>query len=408
MTPLAARTLPLWGTIALFSLTWAAWLAVQPGRSEDLALVRVWLDYWTSTWTSPYAAAWLRVDYPPHALVLLWPLAWPLLGDARSVVVLNLAASLALAWVMTRWLTEESRPAPALRLQLAFACMLLSWGAARAGLWQGQNVLAAAAFGVYAVRIAHRAPGIAGLALALAATKPTLGAGFGLILLLRGAHRSFVTGVVATLALTAVFDVTVDRPPLSSIGDFAASVTRMYTGESYVRSATTIRTVLVDLADDHPAAHVAFALYGAAAFAILIRVAWPRRRLPEAQLLIATAVLLWILLALPNQRYYLILLAPLVWLLTFAPHVFASPDARWPRWFAAGLIAFNVFDTPVALRRLAETFGETAPFSLEWLWIGSYASAGPVVLTCFVVVLRALRRISVKPTTSSVSLSATY
>lgn len=394
--------------MAVVSLTAAGWLAVQPGRSEDLALVRVWLHYWTATWTSPYDAHWLNVDYPPHALVLLSPLDWPLLGDARVVMVVNLAASVALAWMMPRWMSGETRSAPAWRLQLVFACMLLSWGAVRAAVWQGQNVLAAAAFGVYAVHAARATPGLAGLALALAATKPTLGAGFGLILLLRGAHRTFVTGVVVTLVLTAVFDITVGRPPLSSVADFAASVTRMYTGESYVRSATTIRTALVDLADGHPLAHVAFVLYGVTAFVVLMHLAWPRREDTDAQALIAAAVLLWILLALPNQRYYLILLAPLVWLLSFSPRLFAGPGARWPGWLAAGLIAFNVFDTPVALRRLAEMFGDTAPFSLEWLWLASYVSAGPVVFGCFVVALRALRRISVTPTTSAASLSARY
>ena len=40
-------------------------------------------------------------------------------------------------------------------------------------------------------------------------------------------------------------------------------------------------------------------------------------------------------LALPNQRYYLVLLAPVVWLLVWTPERLAAPGARWPAWTAA-------------------------------------------------------------------------
>jgi hypothetical protein len=101
----------------------------------------------------------------------------------------------------------------------------------------------------------------------------------------------------------------------------------------------------------------------------------------------------------PNQRYYLILLAPLVWMLVWTPQAFARAGATWPAWAATALIVFNVIDTPVTLRRVAEHFGDTSPFSLEWLWIGSHVIAGPLILGCFVIVLRALRRARVTSTT---------
>lgn len=383
----------------MISLVAAVWAAMQPGESDDFALVRVWLHYWTSTWTSPYPAQWLQVDYPPHALVLLWPLDW-LPGDGVVwFMAINLAATAACAWGLTSWAAQETGTPTTVRHLLLFACMLLTWGAMRAGLWHGQTMMGAAIAGVYAVRLATRAPWVSGVALALAATKPTLGAGFALIMLLRGGYHACLVGVGVTLALTGVFDITVGNTPLLSIGDFFDSLVRMYTGESYVRSATTIRAVLVDLAGGHWFAHVVFALYGVVAFLALMHTVWPRRRHPAAQLLIVNACLLWILLALPNQRYYLILLAPLVWMLVWTPQAFARVEATWPAWVATGLIVFNVIDTPVTLRRIAEHFGDTSPFSLEWLWTGSYVIAGLVVLSCFVMVLRALRRVTVTPTT---------
>lgn len=389
-----ARGLALWGALAIISLLAAVSAALQPDRSNDFALVRVWLHYWTSTWTSPYPAQWLKVDYPPHAFVLLWPLDW-LPGDGVfAFLALNLAATAWLAWLLARWAAEETGTLTSSRHLLVFACMLLAWGPMRAGLWHGQTVMAAAIAGVYAVRLATRAPWLAGIALALAATKPTLGAGFGLILLLRGGHRAFLIGVCTTLGLTVVFDVTVGNTPLASIAEFAGSLVRMYTGESYVRSATTIRAALVDLAGGHWFAHVVYASLGAGTCIALMRTAWPRRHHPGAQLLIASGCLLWVLLALPNQRYYLILLAPMVWMLAWTPQVFARAGATWPAWTALGIIVFLVTDAPVTLRRTAEYFGDSWPFSLEWLWIASYLSAGVLVLICFVIVLRALRRIT--------------
>jgi len=118
----------------VISLVAAVWAALRPDRSDDFALGRGWLDYWTSTWTSPYPVRWLMVDYPPHALVLLWPLDW-LPGDGVIwFLALNLMVTSWLAWALTTWAAEETGVSITARHHLVFACMLLTWGAMRAGL----------------------------------------------------------------------------------------------------------------------------------------------------------------------------------------------------------------------------------------------------------------------------------
>jgi hypothetical protein len=216
----------------------------------------------------------------------------------------------------------------------------------------------------------------------------------GLILLFRGEYRVIAIGLALTLALTIGYETSVGLPPFASLGEYLASLERMYTGEFYFRGVTNLRAVFVDLSDQHPWSHPAFAVYGLIALVALLRIAWTARHRPGAHILIATACLLWTLLALPNQRYYLVLLAPIVWLLVWTPERLAAPGARWPAWTAAGLILFNLIDGPMTIRYVAEHVLQHTSLPWEWLWWSSYVIAAPVILGLYVQVLRVLRRLS--------------
>lgn len=384
----------VWGALAMLSLGAALWIGTHPERGIDLALVRVWLDHWTQTGTSVYPVEALRVDYPPHALVLLLPLRWlPADAGLPFYLVINTAANVFMAWLLTTWMAHSTRAAPPPRATLAFALMILSWGAVRVGIWNGQTVAFAIIAGLGAVRYGGSLPWLSGAALAVAASKPTLGVGFGLVLLFRGHLTAIAAGAGLVLALTAAFDVSTGQVPLSSLADYAASLSRMYMGDSYVRGVTTMRKYFVDLSGGHWMANWAFAVYSSLMLAALFAAGWRVRNRPDAVALICAACLMWTLVGLPNQRYYLVLLAPVVWLLTWTPDRVAAPGARWPALVAAAWVIFNVIDGPVTLRYIAEWLGERTTFDWDWLWWASYAVPAPAILAVYVVLLRALWRL---------------
>jgi hypothetical protein len=386
--------LHLWGALAILSLAIGIVLGLQPGRSLDLTIVQGWLQHWMSTGTSVYPVADLEVDYPPFALVLLLPLhALPQGTGPWLFMVFNLATTFLMVWMLAGWLAAETGVGTSTRDRLTFALMLLTWGAIRVGLWNGQTVALAICAAVYTIRAHAHSPWRAGAALAVAACKPTLGIAVGLILLFRGGYRVIALGLALTLALTIGYEVSVGLAPFTSLSEYQASLERMYTGEFYFRGVTTLRAAFVDLSNQHPWSHVAFGVYGLIALAGLLTISWPARHRPDAQVLIATACLLWTLLALPNQRYYLVLLAPIVWLLVWTPERLAAPGARWPAWTAAGLILFNLIDGPMTIRYFAEHVLQHTSLPWEWLWWSSYVIAAPVILALYVQTLRVVRRL---------------
>jgi len=385
--------LHLWGALALVSLSFAVVIGLQPGRSLDLGIVQSWLQHWVSTGTSVYPVADLEVDYPPFALVLLLPLhALRSDGGAALFMAFNLATTVLMVWMLAGWMADETGAGTSARARQTFALMLLTWGATRVGLWNGQTVALALCAAIYAIRSHTHSPWRAGAALAVAACKPTLGIAVGLILLFRGGYRVIAIGLALTLALTIGYETSVGLPPFASLPEYLASLERMYTGEFYFRGVTNLRAVFVDLSNQHPWSHLAFGAYGLIALVALLRIGWTASHRPGAHVLIATACLLWTLLALPNQRYYLVLLAPVVWLLVWTPERLAAPGARWPAWTAAGLVIFNVIDGPMTIRYFAEHVLQHTPLPWEWLWWSSYVIAAPVILALYLQVLRVLRR----------------
>ena len=79
-----------WAIAALMSVGVGCWVAVQPGRSQDLQQLLTWLRTWDFGTTNPFVVSGLRVDYPPHTFVMFGPLQWLPEVIAPSVfVVLN-------------------------------------------------------------------------------------------------------------------------------------------------------------------------------------------------------------------------------------------------------------------------------------------------------------------------------
>ena len=415
--------LPL-AALAAVSIGAAAWLAVLPGRSGDLAIVLSWLRHMADTGVSPYIVADLEVDYPPHALVLLYPLVWlPAGREALWFVGPAVLCAIWMAWTWPRWMatmsaTSSSRhlatspsrhlaTSPSRHLAISssrhlaissprhlvispllWSLLVLTWGPVRVGIWNAQTVSPAIIAALAAMTMARRVPWVAGVLFALAATKPPLAVALGVFFLLRGDTRVIAVGVVVALGLATVFDGMMGQVPFSWLPQYVQSLEWMYTGTNYFRGVTTFQPVFDDTIADPAVAHTLFRVIALALGVWGAWRMWAVRRSADAQLLVATACFLWVLVALPNQRYYLVLLFPVAWMAWHTPARLLLSETMG-RTLAAVIVIFNTLDTPLLVRQLAVSIPTSEGQSLAWLWWLAYVVAAPLVLVCYVIVVRA-------------------
>jgi hypothetical protein len=392
--------LPL-AALAAASIGAAAWLAVLPGRSGDLAIVLSWLRHMAETGVSPYVVADLEVDYPPHALVLLYPLVW--LPEGREAIWFvgpSVLCAIWMAWTWPRWMAEHLVISP-LRHSVTspfrhfvtsplsvWFLLVLTWGPVRVGIWNAQTVAPAIIAALAAVTMARRVPWVAGVLFALAATKPPLAVALGVFFLLRGDTRVIAVGVVVALGMATVFDGMMGQVPFSWLPQYVQSLEWMYTGTNYFRGVTTFQPVFDDTIADPVVAHTLFRVIALALGVWGVWRMWAARRLADAQVLVATACFLWVLVALPNQRYYLVLLFPVAWMAWHTPARLLLSETMG-RTLVAVIVIFNTLDTPLLVRQLAVSIPTSEGQSLAWLWWLAYVVAAPLVLVCYVIVVRA-------------------
>lgn len=383
--------LPL-AALAAVSIGAAAWLAVLPGRSGDLAIVLSWLRHMADTGVSPYIVADLEVDYPPHALVLLYPLVWlPAGREALWFVGPAVLCAIWMAWTWPRWMAamaaissfRHSAISP-----LLWSLLVLTWGPVRVGIWNAQTVSPAIIAALAAVTMARRVPWVAGVLFALAATKPPLAVALGVFFLMRGDTRVIAVGAGVALGLATVFDGMMGQVPFSWLPQYVQSLEWMYTGTNYFRGVTTFQPVFDDTIADPAVAHTVFRVIALALGVWGAWRMWAVRRTEDAQVLVATACFLWVLAALPNQRYYLVLLFPVAWMAWHTPARLLLSETMG-RTLAAVIVIFNTLDTPLLVRQLAVSIPTSEGQSLAWLWWLAYVVAAPLVLVCYVIVVRA-------------------
>lgn len=131
-------------------------------------------------------------SYPPHFLLMIWPLG--LLPYPIAYLLFQLVTG-ALFWAAARAAVPHVRP-----LDLALGVS----GLALVNINAGQNGFLIGAFILGAVALRDRAPFIAGLLIACLTVKPQLGLLIPLILLLEKRFMIFAGAAIGTLALTGV------------------------------------------------------------------------------------------------------------------------------------------------------------------------------------------------------------
>lgn len=375
-----------WGTAGSLSLMVAMVLAVQPDRLGDLREVRSWLAALDDPGVQPYLRFAGKLDYPPVALLLLWPLI--LIPDAAlaawflpSSVVVTMAAG----WVFVRAIAERLYTTITWREQFALVGMLFSSSGVRTALWVGQTLSLAVLAGALALLWSRRRPYAAACALAVCSFKPHLALGFGLaILLLDGLTVPLLAAAMVT-SLSLLMAAIVDQSLLDMAVRYLTNLTVMYGDEERVRGLLSIRWVIEDVVGHFGAATGLYLL--AAAGTLVMAASAARQAVDSAERTqVIAIILLWPVLFLPSQLYNSVLAAPALWLLMW-PEGRLLRGERTRMVVVAVLLLISVLDVPRLLRAAAAVHGD-----LYWLFQGSYFLDPLRMTVLFTVVAWALTR----------------
>lgn len=351
--------LKIWTGVAATSVIVASIVAVQPGRMQDLWLVRDWLHYW-QTHGDPYPA-FNNLDYPPGALLLLWPLNRIQAGTAALVLIpIQIASCAAGAWLLMRWFSRRLDIVMRWQDQATLIALMLAGGSFRSTIWRGQTTPVAFLLGALALYWARQRPWAAAIALGLAAFKPHLAIGFALAILLTESSGAVIVAGLFALSQFVIFSATVEAAPADIFMSYVRNLASLYHGPDHVVGMLGFRMVIESVVDDFWIAfylHVGLAV-GSLAF-IISRV---RRYLDfTTSTHVAVACLLWSLMFLPQQLYNGILVAPALWLLMWPKAaLIARPRIRTA--VVTAFVLFGVLDVPRMLRVIADVAGD-----LEWL-----------------------------------------
>lgn len=300
---------------ALLNIGNAAYYIVQsPLNQSDFTEVRYWLDHWTQSAANPYTRADALVDYPPQAFISLQWISWGSLPLMMWLFpLINLAAACLACWQAALWASELTGRRLTTPSLVALVCLLLSTRSVRSSLIIGQTAPLAFFAGFVALRLAARAPRLAGLCLAAASFKLYLAAGLGLVLLRLRRFQALVAGAAITAAMILMFALRTGVSFFEVLGDYLAVLTRGYAGEGAIYGVTGVRRVLVAALPVFPLIDI---LYVVTALALLAGVWWltsaervGAARGPWAVLL----CLLWSMLSLPYNRYSTLLLVVVLW-----------------------------------------------------------------------------------------------
>ncbi len=168
-----------------FANYWMAGKLIREGRVMDLFGPQpVYFAHLTATFGTDFP--WHNWSYPPHYLLLIWPLGYFTYEVAMAVF---LAATGALFLLVLRIVAREAGP--------------MVWVAAGPfiahNFWVAQNGYISASLGLGALALREKRPVIAGVLLGLLTVKPQLGLLFPFLLV---AERRW--SMIASAALTAV------------------------------------------------------------------------------------------------------------------------------------------------------------------------------------------------------------
>lgn len=377
-----------WSVAAAVSVGIATAVALRPGQLDDLHTVRQWLHYWLQSGRNPYEYFGAKLDYPPLAFLVLWPLALPSESTLAwwfipSVILTTGAAS----WMLVRWMGEcmyvdLTRPE-----RVALIALMMAGSGLRLSIWHGQTVALALLFGATAMRYCRTRPYLAAAALALCSFKPHVAFGFALAILLTHGADVLLIAAAMVISLSLLFAATIGHSALALLIEYVDHLLTLYSGAERVRGLLSIRFVLDDLIGWYT---LSTALYIVLAIASLGTVIWcSRRRRADAvtRAQVSVAAILWSTMFLPHQRYNVLLAAPALWLMMW-PESGLIPNKRLQQILVGAYILFGVLDVPLLMRVTARL----NPSWEDFYWYSYYLSPLRIVAVFLLVLFGLYRR----------------
>jgi hypothetical protein len=249
--------LVLWGLMAAVNLVAAIAITIWPGRSADLDTMRRWGWDWLVQGRNIYDVDRAWPEYPPHAIVMLSPLA---LLPNTSAVPAWASVNLALAFTVAYLAVRAVRPNLAASTTALLMLMFLCWGGFRALL---QFSLLSLTFGLLSMTLAETRPILSGVCLGLALMKPQISIPFFLWALFRRQLRILGVAMAVVAAGFGLYCGRVKANPLQVIASYGEIVGRYYAGDAVMvglaqpRRLIELATTNVEIVD---AVAVGFAL----------------------------------------------------------------------------------------------------------------------------------------------------
>jgi hypothetical protein len=306
------RAIRLWALFAILNLSVGVLLATQPERLSDIANVTGWTADWLLRGQDVYTNSGLILVYPPHAVVLLSPLALlPFTAAAGCWVI----ASIVFVFLSGYFAARFFQPHAPFRSILLPILMFASWWGAHTLV---EFSLAALVLSMAAMMVADRQPLASGAYLGLALMKPQMALPVFFWMVFTRRWRSVAVAAATVLGGTAIYCARVAANPVSVAQHLLGNLKVYYTGNAIMTGNTDLRPLLHLFVADVGTLDMIVGVLALALVAGICAVGfqegrWRNRTLYSAPPLIAC----WSLLVFYHLSYGFVILLPALMLLVF-------------------------------------------------------------------------------------------
>ncbi len=375
--------------MAIINLSVALVIASWPERQADLDTMRRWGAEWFLRGQNIYAVEEAWPEYPPHAIVMLLPLAaLPLSLAAPMWAGVNLVLAVSVAFLSVR----VQRPNVTLAAAALPMLMFLCWGGFRALL---QFSLLSLAFGLCSMTLAEKKPAWSGICLGLALIKPQMSIPFFLWALFTRRFRILATAISVVAAGFALYCLKAQANPVHVAVDYAEIVNRYYVGDAIMYGLAQPRPLIELVAAD--AAIVDAVVVSVALVTLAIVCAVGSAEATRNHLRYAAPPLagLWSLLTFYHLTYGFVILLPLAAVLWFEDDPATRVFRRRTFW---ALQLAMMFDVTVLWR----WFGHLVPAPAGTGQVLNHADRLIILLFFVCVLTLAVRTLRTTPSSQRV------
>jgi Glycosyltransferase family 87 len=302
----------VWGFLAIVNLSAAIVIASWPDRRADLDTMRGWGTEWLLRGRNVYAVEKAWPEYPPHAIVMLSPLA--ALPD-KWAAPLWAGFNIFLAVFVSRLVILAHQPRMDLSTALLPVLMFLCWGGFRALL---QFSLLSLMFALLSMTLADRRPIWSGICLGLGLMKPQMSIPFFLWALLTRRFRMLAIAMSVVAAGFPVYCLKVQTTPAHVAADYLAIVNRYYVGDAIMYGLAQPRPFFEMVTSDTEIVDAAVVTVAVLTLMIVCGTWFAETgRHPRSRYAAPALAGLWSLLTFYHLTYGFLVLLPLAVLLLF-------------------------------------------------------------------------------------------